>query len=403
MTHRRRPPRGFIALGVICAVAATGVVASASNAKSNAASPIIIGAAVAKTGTIAYFDSQAYNSFLLYVNKVNAAGGVAGHPIKVLFSDTHSDIAHTPQVAQGLISRGAKILLVSCDFDYGSPAALVAQKAGDTSWTLCATSPKFGVQGIGDKAYDVNIAGGLLGDILATYAKQRGWKAPYVLTDRSLVAMITQCNGFQQVWNSLGGKVVGTDTFLNTDSSISTQITKIQAAKPDFLVVCSYPPGGALAIRQLRSAGVTVPILSTDGMDGTSWVKSVPNISNMYITAHASIFGGSPQIAAYLKEYKATYHSSPTGGFAVTGYALAQTIVGALKQTNGNPDGSALKAVLDKFTNFPTIEGPVTFTPTVHIQLNRPLPIIEFSNGKPHYVTTVKPAVPGSLSMGATT
>jgi hypothetical protein len=37
----------------------------------------------------------------------------------------------------------------------------------------------------------------------------------------------------------------------------------------------------------------------------------------------------------------------------------------------------------------------------VHIQLNRPLPIIEFRNGKPRYVTTVKPGIPGTLDLGA--
>ena len=108
----------------------------------------MLGAAVAKTGVIAQYDTQALQAMQLYVDSVNADGGIDGRQIEVMVEDTISEIARTPQVAKSLISKGAEMMIVSCDFDFGSPAALVAQKAGLVSFTLCATSPKFGVRGL---------------------------------------------------------------------------------------------------------------------------------------------------------------------------------------------------------------------------------------------------------------
>jgi len=382
--------------------AASNESSSGGESEAGSKSPITIGAAVAKTGVIAQYDTQALHSMELELKKANAEGGIEGRPLKLIVQDTHSDISRTPQVAESLISEGAEIMVVSCDFNYGSPAALVAQREGMVSFTLCATSPKFGVQGIGDKAYDVNVSGGNIGAVMAAYAMKAGLKNAYVLTDKGLESMITQCGAFTEAWKEKGGTIVGSNTFNNTDPSIAPEITQIQQANPGFLVACTFPPGGASALRQIRAAGLDLPIISGDGLDGTEWVKAVPTISDLWIVAHASIFGGSPEIAQILKEYKATYHSSPTGGFAITGYSTGQVIVEALKKNGGSAEGESLKNVLNEFTEFPTANGPVTFTPETHIQLERPLPVIRFTNGKPAYVETVEPEVPVDLGFGGT-
>ena len=147
--------------------------------------------------------------------------------------------------------------------------------------------------------------------------------------------------------------------------------------------------------------GVDIPIISGDGFDGTAWVKAVPNISDLFIVVHASIFGGSDEIEQILADYESKYGSTPTGGFAITGYSTGQTIVEALKQNDGSTDGESLKAVLDVFKDFPTANGPVTLTPEVHIQLERPLPIVQFTGGEPKYVETVEPGVEVDLGSEA--
>jgi len=43
------------------------------------------------------------------------------------------------------------------------------------------------------------------------------------------------------------------------------------AGKVDAIVFCSYLPGGSSAIRQIRAAGIDLPILASSTFDGTYW------------------------------------------------------------------------------------------------------------------------------------
>jgi branched-chain amino acid transport system substrate-binding protein len=61
-----------------------------------------------------------------------------------------------------------------------------------------------------------------------------------------------------------GGKIVDRDTFKNSDASLASQVTRLRTAmaagKVDAIVFCSYLPGGSSAIRQIRAAGIDLPI-----------------------------------------------------------------------------------------------------------------------------------------------
>ena len=54
-------------------------------------------------------------------------------------------------------------------------------------------------------------------------------------------------------------KLIGSDTFKNDDASIASQITRYKESAasggaPAVMIVCSYVPGAATAIRQIRAA-----------------------------------------------------------------------------------------------------------------------------------------------------
>ncbi len=161
-------------------------------------------------------------------------------------------------------------------------------------------------------------------------------------------------------------------------------------------MLCSIPPGGSSALRQLRAAGVKLPILSGGGMDGTYWVSAVPHISNFYITTQVSVFGNdaNPAVNAFVKQYAKATGKPPVTAYAAVGYSAAQALVAALKGTNGDPTGSAVQAKLDAFKNQPLLVGPTSFSAADHIPLDRPMVVLEYTNGVPHYLTRQAPLVP---------
>ena len=77
-------------------------------------------------GPIAPYDEGPYKAMEVAVDEINAKGGVLGRPLKIVYADTKSDISYGATAAQQVIDQGAVMVVVTCDYDYGSAAANVA-------------------------------------------------------------------------------------------------------------------------------------------------------------------------------------------------------------------------------------------------------------------------------------
>lgn len=359
--------------------------------------PIVIGGALGMTGIYEPYDVMGLNAIKLKVNEINAAGGIDGRKIKIITEDTKSEIPRGAATAQKLLDRGADIMLVSCDFDFGSPSATVAQQAGKLVFSVCAQSPKFGVQGIGDKAFTASISVNAEGAALAAFAQERGFKKPFLLLDTTLAYDHGLCDGFKKGFD---GEPAGQATFKNGDASISSQIADIRSSGADSVLLCTYQPGGGSALRQIRSAGVDLPLLAGGSFDGSFWMEGIPDVSNLFVSIQASVFGNDPkeEVNAFVDEYEKTYGDKPLLGYSVVSYSVGEAIVKALEETGGSTDGDALKEALEGFDNEELLVGPTTFDEQTHIELMRPMLILEITKGKPKVVDQVEPAVEVGLA-----
>src|SRR5438552_2005406 len=168
-------------IGLIAAGALTGIFSAApARADDN---PIVIGAAIALSGPIAPYDEGPYKAMQVAIDEVNAKGGVLGRPLKLISSDTKSDIAYGATAAQDVIDKGATLVVVTCDYDYGSAAANVANSKNLIAFSTCAGDPKFGAAGInqpllGSEDWDgdfwIEAIPGLTGLYFDTYASVFG-------------------------------------------------------------------------------------------------------------------------------------------------------------------------------------------------------------------------------------
>ena len=364
--------------------------------------PIVIGAAVAKTGWMAIADQTSMDAFMMAVDKVNATGGINGRQIKVISQDSQTDKTKIKQATADLIGQGAKIIVATCNFDIGSPGGIEAQAHNILNVSLCAGSPRWGTQGIGPQAYSAATADYAEGWAMAEFLKQQGWSRPFVLNDVSLDYSKEVCSGFTDRWRETGGSVAGTDQFMNGDASVATQVGHIRSANPDVIALCTYTPGGTTAIRGIRAAGVNTPVVTDFGMTGTDWVQSVPTLSDFYVTTNASLYGDDPdaKVNQFVTDYTSRYGSSGLQNTSVTvGYTCAEMIIEAIKGAGGATDGPSLSAQLDKFSNAPTLL-PTTYTPTVHINAKRPIRILRYTDGKPAFFKMIQVTGDVNLHLG---
>lgn len=398
------PPslKGAILTVAILAVAACGSGAQTPPSGNASNQPIVIGAAVGRTGFISAYDGPPLQGAEEAVADVNAHGGVLGRPLKIIYADTKSDVAQGANAATTVLDQGAQLLIVSCDYDFGSGAAIVGQAKGVVTFSTCAASPKFGVQGIGNLAYTAGTATIGEGALLADWAtKKKGWKSAYVLLDTTLEYTKTICQGFEQQWAADGGTTTGKDTFQNGDVSIASQITRMKSApKADFLYICSYPPGGVTALKQLRSSGLNLPVVATESWDGNYWLDALPNLSNFYYAQYGSIYGDDPrpEVNQVVTGFKTMFGSAMPTAFALTGYAVIQLYARAANAA-GSLDAQKVRAQLDKFNKVPTVLGPTTFTPTLHINnVDRPMAILSIQDGMHHFLEYYSLAIPPMLT-----
>jgi branched-chain amino acid transport system substrate-binding protein len=346
--------------------------------------PIVIGTANSLTGILAPFESAINNGMDVAVDDINAAGGVDGRPIKIIHVDAKSDLNLSATAALDVIEKGAQIVVPMCDADFGGPGARAANEKGVLAIT-CAGAPGIGRQTIGPLTFNTYGGAPTESAINAEYAyKTMGWRRAYFLCDQLVEYTKVVCDAFKTRWKSLGGTIVGEDTFLQTDVSISPQVTRLaNAPKPDFVMLASFP-GGSPAIRETRAA-YEGPIVLAAAYSGTFWLKATPHLSNVWVAAVGSSYGDDPRedVNAFFRKYKTkTGEAAQVDSYPLLGYSLVQTIAKGVEMA-GTTEGKALAEALETFKDTPLLAGPTTYTQNCHVPVSRSLLIIRYEDGKP--------------------
>jgi ABC-type branched-subunit amino acid transport system substrate-binding protein len=75
------------------------------------ADPIIIGAAIARSGPIAPYDEGPARAMEIAIEEINVKGGLLGRPLKIIYADTKFDIAYGATAAQQVIDQKAAMVV----------------------------------------------------------------------------------------------------------------------------------------------------------------------------------------------------------------------------------------------------------------------------------------------------
>lgn len=356
-----------------------------------AAEDITIGFAIAQSGWLEAYDTPAVNAAKIRINEINEAGGLLGRQIKFVEADTRTDRAEGSKAALDLVDQGAEMMIVSCDYDFGAPAALVAESEGLNSFFLCAEDVKAGIQGVGPNSFSASVLAAVQGATMAEWGHaKRDIQTAYVLEDTFIEYNKAICTGFEWMFPQLeGAEIVGKDTFLGDDASIAGQISRIKALpeEPDAIILCSTMPGAGAALRQIRAAGIESAILNGSAVDGDYWLDAVPNLSNFFVPVQGSIYGDDPrpEVEAFNVAYEEATGGRPSSQYAYPGYVLIDLWAKAVERA-GTTDADAVTAELEKMDNEPTSFGPRSFSDELHHQNATLYQIIEIDSSTPRRV-----------------
>jgi len=385
-------------VGLVALVAALTVGAASGGRK---AGTILIGISAAKTGILAPYDLQSGQLFQMRINQIDKAGGVLGKQIKVEWIDTKSDKPTAAANANELISKGAVVIIATCDFDFSFPAINAARSHKVPGIALCASSPKVATPAIvgpygGSMGLGSDAEGGTMAEWM--HAKKPQWKRVYVFKDNSLEYSKATADYFKARWQQLGGKVCGQDVFVGgANLDLSSQITRLRGAVKgcDAIFDGSWQPFGSQLIKSIRAAGIKTPITTNASVNGVLVNQVAGSVSNFWAEGFACLptyCAGTqtPQVRTIAQQFQATYHTPLGNHYALPGYALADAVVAAIKKA-GSTAGPKIAAAL--FGGGVTVNyfgTKMKFTSNCHRPQPAAYSIEQWTNGKDTQVGTWK-------------
>lgn len=354
-----------------CGSSSTGSTSAspaASAAGSASGGEITIGLLANTSGNDAVYGNAVKNGAMLYIDQVNADGGVNGKQIKVISYDDKGDATEAVTAYNRMVDEGITALIGSV---LTKPTIAVADETYDDNMPqITASATAAGVTMLDPDKADSEIRTNVFrscfidpfqGEKMAQYASEKlGAKTAAVIYQTGSDYSEGLKDAFVAKCQELGVQVTSTEGYAQGDVDFKAQLTSIAAASPDVVFCPNYYQDSGLIVTQARQVGVTGTFLGGDGWGSIAKYASAKDLEgSVYCSGYAP--GSSDAVKKFESDYKAKYNEDVPNMFAPLGYDAAMILVNALKQAEdkGLEAGSDdyKQAVIDAMKATKGLEG----------------------------------------------
>jgi branched-chain amino acid transport system substrate-binding protein len=311
------------------------------------------------SGATSSFGQSTRNGIELAFEEINAAGGVNGKKLEMVFADDQGTPEKAKTVIQKLISQDKVVAVLGEVASSNSLAAApVAQEAKIPMITPSSTNPK--VTEVGDYISRVCFIDPFQGSVMAKFAANTlGAKTAAILGDNSSDYSKGLTQFFEQEFTKLGGRVITKQTYAQRDQDFKAQLTQMRDQKPDVIYIPGYYGEVGIIAKQARELGMNQPLLGGDGWDSPElWKLGGAALNPAYISNHYSADNPAPEIQNFVKAYQAKFNVAPDS-LAALAYDSAKVLADAIKRAGGT-DSAKLKDAINSTKDFKGVTGTIT-------------------------------------------
>ncbi len=379
-------------VGAACSTSGNGE-SNGSGPNGNSKGPILIGYPADLSGTYAFYDQPIEEGAQFAIDQINASGGVLGYQLELKTIDMRNDVAEGSKVTQQLIDEGAKYLIGTTGDGFLAEAS-VACAAGIPISTGDGTAPTL-VSDAGPCAFQWVMSDNVQGATLAEWALQQGYQTAYVIGSSEIPYTKNLPTYFTEVFEAGGGSVVGTDQYKIGAGDYSAVVTKLAnvSPQPDVIFTPMFVPDTQVFLRQLRQAGITTPVVSTDGnLDPSLAEAGAKALNGFTFTASACPPEADPNIQKFFNDYKARYGKDPSSVIAALGYDEIYAVKAAFEAAGSTDPAKLIEAI--KHVDYHGVTGELKMDPTTR-RAEKPAALVQMQGdtftclGHPPYPSNV--------------
>ena len=382
---------GAASILAACGGSSSSTAASTAASTGDAAASgdtIKVGVLGPMTGDVSVYVLAVTNGANLYLDLVNANGGINGKMIESITMDEQGDATQAVQCFTKMVDEGIVGLIGDVTT---TPTLAVAAESQDYNMpmvTASATAEAVTYDAETDTVYEnvfrATFTDPFQGIKMADYAYQKlGYTKAAVIYKKGADYNEGLAENFVNEFEALGGTIVDEESYSDGDVDYKTQLTTILGKGPETVFCPNYYQEVGQILAQAESIGLTVPFLGGDGWDGLEGYATADQLKDSYFCA-CYAKGSS---TAFEDAYKAEYGEEYPNGFAPLGYDAAMTVVYGIQAAEdaglAAGDDDYKQAVIDAIAGG-TIDGITgTFTFDEHHNPVKQTAILTYVDGKP--------------------
>lgn len=312
-----------------------------------------IGVIYSKTGPNSPLGEPEWNATKLIEEKINAEGGINGVPLKIVMADDESSQEKATQEMNRLIND-ENVLAVLGSSGSGESLAMkgiamqqqvpmisaaasvhIVEPAEESKWVF--KTPHSDVHAV-ERIY--------------MYLNEQGISKIGVISDSNAFGT----SGLEQLEKLAGEyniEIVAKESYNTQDPDMSAQVTRINSAKAEAIVVWGTNPGPAVIAKNVRDLGINLPIIGSHGIANQNFIKLAGEAAEGVVIPTGKLLFPEqiPQddiqydvISKFYKDYTEKYNSEPTN-FGSYGHDNLMLVIEALK--NGATDRESIRDYLE--------------------------------------------------------
>jgi branched-chain amino acid transport system substrate-binding protein len=370
-------------------IAAVSIIALAASAFTAwAAEPIRLGAFLAVTGKGAFLGDPEKKTLEMYVEKVNADGGILGRTVDLIVYDTGSEAKEALTFVKRLIEQD-KVDAIIGGTSTGETMAVIreVEDAGVPFVSLAGAAEI--VEPVKKWVFKTPHTDRLAVEKLFVDMKARGLTKIGILSGPGGFDKSCRTNAMALA-PAKGLTIVADETHGAGDTDMTPQLTRIKGAPGvHAFLYCGFGAPTSIVAKNVRQIGLGVPHYQTHGSASMSFIQGAEGAAEGVRLPAAALLvvdqlpADHPQKAvatAYRDAYSARYKEpiSTFGGHAYDGLFI---VLEAIKRAGGT-DKAKVRDEIEKTNRFIGADGIFTMSPTDHLGLDAAsFVMVEVKNG----------------------